>query len=170
MLDKFNRAFPQRDQCFQTLTVQQFCVYDHAELKRCFVQNDPDGVVHFTVNNPTEKAIHLLAVDGCLLSSADPSRCDCAIFDESTLCLVEIKTVSKKQRRNKRLDAENQLKASALFFQTQLSLTEEFIEAYVCLLDSNTFGPCVRSNSASQILQFANLGIDLHYTNKKHFL
>jgi len=169
VLDQIKQAFPSADECSHTLTEKQFCIYDHAETKRCYVQTNPDGIKHFTVLNPSGKPIHVLAVDNCLMSPTDPSRCDCAILDEQTLCLVEIKTVSLKQRQAKRRQAEDQLRASITFFRENLTLTETQLEAYVCLLDSKTFGPCIRSSSVSRVLEFEELGVSLFYDNEKHF-
>ena len=170
VLDQIRQAFPSADECFQTLTEKQFCIYDHAEIKRCYVQTDPDGIKHFTVMNPSGTPVHVLAIDGCLMSPTDPSRCDCAVLDEKTLCLVEIKTVSLKQRQAKRKQAEDQLKGSIAFFRENLTLPETQLEAYVCLLDYKTFGPCVRSSSVSRVLEFEELGVSLFYSNEKHFL
>ncbi|MBC8154439.1 MAG: hypothetical protein H7Z72_16165 [Bacteroidetes bacterium] len=171
MLDLIRQAFPSADPCLQTITDKQFCIYDHAELKRCVVQTDPDGITHFLVKNPTGHPVHLLAVDGCLMTPSDPTRCDCAIFDTITVCLIEIKTAGNKQKRAaKRKKAEDQLRASILLFREQINFSgEHSIEAYVCLLDSKTFGPCVRSGSISRTLEFERMGVSLFYTNEKEF-
>lgn len=170
VLNEIKQAFPEADHCLQTIIDNQFCIYDHAEIKRCFIQTNPDGIKHFTVENTTEHAIHLLAVDNCLMAPTDPSRCDCAIFDNKTFCFIEIKTAGFKQRQAKRKEAEDQLRSSVTFFRNHVAFSnEQIIEAYVCLLDSKTFGPCIRSGSASRTLEFADMGVSLFYTNHKEF-
>jgi hypothetical protein len=78
----------------------EFCIYDSNE-KRCEIQIDPDGVKHFTIENPTGREIHFLAIDKCLFSDSDlVLRCDCAVFDIKTFCFVEIKVVDHAAKRS----------------------------------------------------------------------
>ncbi len=172
VLDNITTAFPEAEPnaCLQAVIDETFCIYDHAEFKRCFIQNDPDGVRHFTVTNDTGKPIYLLAVDGCLMTSSEPSRCDCVVFNDKTLCFIEIKTTSFSQRKEQRKKAENQLEASLNYFREKIHFDEKHdIEAYVCLLDSKKFTPCIRSGSVSRVLEFEEMGVSLFYDNKKLF-
>ena len=172
VLNQLKRILLDKGECFKTLNSQQFGICDPDDVKTknpCHVQDDLNGITHFTVKNPTERDIHFLAIDHCLFLSDNSSRCDFAVFDDETFCLVEIKTASLGQRRNQRIKAEDQLKESVLFFRDKIEDPEKTIEAYVCLLDKKTFGPCLRTNSPTQVLRFAEMGVALYYGDFKRF-
>lgn len=134
VINAIKEAFPQTEtnNCLQTLTDTKFHIYDHETKKRCYVQNDPNGVKHFTVENADGRSIHFLAVDKCLLTDAElTQRCDCAVFDEQTFCFVEIKTTSSMTQRKKlRRDAKDQLKAAIAYFRNNVDYAAVQVEAY----------------------------------------
>lgn len=172
MLNQLKSALLDKEKCLKILNDQQFGICDPDDVTKktpCHIQVDQNGITHFKVENPTERDIHFLAVDHCLFLSDNSSRCDFAVFDDETFCLVEIKTASLGQRRNQRIKAEDQLKESVLFFRDKIKDPEKTIEAYVCLLDKKTFGPCLRTNSPTQVLRFAEMGVALYYADSKRF-
>ena len=67
MRSLIERTFPETVQknCLQTSTEIEFCVFD-TEAKQCAIQTDPFGLKHFTIENPTGRTIHFLAIDHCL--------------------------------------------------------------------------------------------------------
>lgn len=183
VLDALKLAFPQAEikECLQTTTDGEFYIYDHETEKRCYVHTDPDHVIHFTVKNKDEKTISFLAIDKCLLMDDDlTQRCDCAVFDEETFCLIEIKvTSSMTQRKKLRVKAKNQLKASADFFQSHMAFATKQIEAYVCLLtevndsqsepDTSRTRPLNRASLVEETEEFNELGVSLFHDNRKEF-
>ncbi|AKD55928.1 hypothetical protein SD10_14485 [Spirosoma radiotolerans] len=123
MIDTIRQTFPkiQENNCLQTLTDSEFCIYD-TDKGRCTIQSDLGGIKHFTIENPTQRNLHFLAIDKCLFLDSDGTqRCDCAVFDSKTFCFIEIKEVDHAARRAEQLrKAKEQLKTTILYFQEQL--------------------------------------------------
>lgn len=154
-----------------TLTDTIFCIYDQdIEPKRCFIQNDPEGVKHFTVQNPTGRDIHFLAIDrGIISGREDQERCDCAVFDQKTFCFIEIKVVSDKQAGVSNRKAKSQLKATILYFRERLIFTTKRIEAYVCV-GSTAPRPARLAKDLDERYEFEEeLGVALYHGNEKRF-
>lgn len=170
MLDIIVKTFPQTqaNNCFQTLTDIEFCVYDTGD-RRCEIQTDPDGVVHFTVENPTGRDINFLAIDNCLFTDNTIQRCDCAVFDSKTFCFVEIKEVDHAARRSDQYrKAKEQLKTTIQHFQEQLTFTTKRIEAYACV-GRTVARPARPAADINEQFEFAELGAVLYHGNIKRF-
>jgi Holliday junction resolvase-like predicted endonuclease len=176
VLDALKIAFPQLESnnCLETSTGLTFYIYDHETEKRCYAHNDPDGIAHFTVINNEARSVHFLAIDKCLLMDSDEnSRCDCAVFDEQTVCFIEIKTTSSENERRRtklRRKAMEQLKATIVYFKNQAVFDSADIEAYVTLLAESEGRPRNRTNLAAEIEEFEEMGVRLFYANAKAFL
>ena len=172
MLDRIKMAFPQTQEnnCLQTLTDLEFHVFD-TDVKRCIVQTDPTGKHHFTVENPTEREIHFLAIDKCLFMDniKGLKRCDFAVFDTKTFCFVEIKeTGAAGQRSALTRDAKPQLKETIRLFREKLTFTTRFIEAHLCVGDRSS-RPARLTTDLSEQVEFAQLGAKLYRGNSKRF-
>ncbi|QKZ13359.1 hypothetical protein [Spirosoma sp. KUDC1026] len=176
MFDELQTAFPQIEtgNCLQTLSIDEFHIYDHEVDKRCYIQYDPEGIKHFTVRNPTKREIHFLAIDKCLFSDGDSiQRCDCAVLDEQVFCFIEIKTTSSmSQRKMLRKKAKDQLKAVIHHFSQLIDFSDKQIEAYVCLLSEAEFSsrPLNRASLVEETEEFSELGVRLFHDNIKIFL
>lgn len=172
MLDVLTEAFSQiqTNDCLQTLTDSEFCIYD-TDQKRCEIQTDPDGLKHFTVQNPTNRAIHFLAIDKCVFFDNDEiQRCDCAIFDSETFCFIEIKEVNRPAKRSKHYQrAKAQLKSSIQHFQEQLTFSTNRIEAYACV-GRTTARPARPAADVNDRLEFEELGAALYHGNIKEYI
>lgn len=98
---------------------------------KCYIiENAEEGILK--VSNLSKKAIFLFAIDDCIFSSADLSRCDCAVFDDKRFYFIEIKDCSKNQRLYHRNKASSQLR-SALEFCTQLFDFKNYqVNAVIC--------------------------------------
>lgn len=46
------------------------------------------------VRNPAQRVVHLVAIDQCLYTDTDPSKCDCALVSGDVIYFVEFKTSS----------------------------------------------------------------------------
>lgn len=185
VINAIKEAFPQTEtnNCLQTLTDTKFHIYDHETKKRCYVQNDPNGVKHFTVENADGRSIHFLAVDKCLLTDAElTQRCDCAVFDEQTFCFVEIKTTSSDNDRRKakcRKKAFDQLKSTIVYFKEKINFDTTKIEAYITLITGNILDedevielqpkPRVRANLIEKAAEFDEIGVALFFDKIKCF-
>lgn len=171
MIDVIKATYPQTDTngCLQTLTDKLFFVFD-TEQKRCIVHADTSSKKHFTVENPTGRNIHFLAIDKCLFSDeVRLKRCDFAVFDGKTFCFVEVKETAKDgQRSEYNREAKAQLKATILHFQEQLEFTTKRIEAYICVGDQSP-RPARRTNDISERFDFELLGVELYRGNIKRF-
>lgn len=171
MIDAIKATFPQTETngCLQTLTDKVVFVLD-TEQKRCIVHTDTNSKKHFTVENPTERAVHFLAIDKCLFSDdVRLKRCDFAVFDSKTFCFVEVKETNRDiQRSEYNRDAKVQLKATIQNFQEQLAFTTKRIEAYICVGNQSP-RPAKRTNDISERFDFESLGVELYRGNIKRF-
>ena len=132
MIDRLKESFPQieKSNCLEIISKSQFEIYDCEEEKRCYIC-EKDG--HFQVLNANKKEIGFLAVDKCLFFDSDEfKKCDCIIFDEETICFIEIKDCKPKRRKGHKKNAEKQLKATIEAFQKSMKLDKK-IEAYLCV-------------------------------------
>ncbi|MBO0930529.1 hypothetical protein [Fibrella aquatilis] len=173
MVDMLKAVFPQieANTYLQTLTDLVFCIYDQdTEPKRCFIQHDPEGIVHFTVHNSTGRAIHFLAIDrGVISGSVDMERCDCAVFDHKTFCFIEIKVVADTQVGVSNRKAKSQLRTTILYFREQLDFTTRRIEAYICV-GATTPRPARLAKDLNERYQFEEeTGAALYHGNEKRF-
>ena len=131
MIDALKEVFPQiqKNSCLELLN-NSFEVYDCEDEKRCYIC-EQDG--HFKILNPSKQEIGFLAVDKCLFSDNDKfKKCDCIIFNEETICFIEIKECKPKRRKNHKSNAIKQLKSTIDIFQNKINMDRK-IEAYLCV-------------------------------------
>ena len=148
MVNALKEAFPQIDEnnCLELLN-KDFEVYDCEEDKRCYLCEE-DG--DFKVLNPSQKEIGFIAVDKCLFFDSDDfKKCDCIVFDEDTICFVEIKNCKPKRRKNHKPNAIKQLKATIEIFQNKININKK-IEAYLCVGCSSTHPSRTASSKNAQ--------------------
>ena len=172
MRNLIQRAFPltEHNGCLTTQTDPEFHIYDDTiGKKQCHIQTGPTGIKHFTVENPTERVIHFLAIDHCLLFDGDGTHCDCAVFDEKTFCFIEIKETMRPNKRSEYMhDAKEQLKATIRHFNQHLAFTTKRIEAYVCVGGTSP-RPARPSTDLNEQVEFADLKAVLYRGNVKRF-
>lgn len=170
MRNLIERTFPKAVQgnCLQTLVESEFSVFD-TDAKQCAIQTNSLGLKHFTVENPTGRDIHFLAIDHCLFSDKDQTRCDFAVFDDKTFCFVEIKETETAARRSEHYQqAKDQLKATIQYFREQMTFTTKRIEAYACV-GSTRARPARQSADLNEQIEFADIGAVLYRGNQKRF-
>lgn len=99
----------------------------------CCVINNASNDENFLVKNPNKKALNYLAIDKCLFDdTAKHKRCDCAVFDESTFSLVEIKDSDSDNTKSKLLKkAYDQLEAVLKEFTSKSLLSDYNVEAII---------------------------------------
>ncbi len=173
MRNQIANAFPDKvqNQCLEVQTSQEFHIYDSDEGKSKICENDEP--IHFSVINPNRKSIYFLAVDKCLISDADGiKRCDCAVFDDSTFCFVEIKTLTTaihNHRNKQRKEAREQLRVTIQLFKEQIDFDKYSIEALQCVgFEEPT--PAFSARSENEKVKFMDeLGVDLLEGNEKIF-
>lgn len=172
MIDIIKTIYPQTEAngCLKTLIHKEFFVLD-TEKNFCIIHTDATSKKHFTVENPTERDIHFLAIDKCLFFDDVhlQRKCDFAVFDSKTFCFVEIKETKKAGKRSEySRDAKDQLKATIRTFKQQMTFTTKRIEAYLCVGDLNP-RPARLTNDLSEQFDFAELGAELYRGNYKRF-
>jgi hypothetical protein len=166
MRDAIEAAFPQTrsNNCLQTLIAEVVTILD-TEQARSIVQTDPEGPYDFTVENPTCRKIHFLAIDKCLFMDVpgEPRRCDFAVFDTKTFCFVEIKDGVHTK------DAKEQLKITIRLFREKMTFTTRFVEAHLCVRGSVKPRPARLVQDIIAEAEFAELNVKLYHGNSKRF-
>lgn len=140
---------------------------------KCQINNlsiDPN----FLVRNPDSKDINFLAIDGCVFTIEPHKRCDCAVYDDSTFCFVEIKDsdttlVSLMTRQNHLTKAYQQLEVSINLFTSTMNFTGYNLEAIVSFREKPPI-PAVAASDQYQIFHFfSSYNVSLSVTNVKTF-
>lgn len=137
MINDLKKTFSkiEKNRCLETIFDDKFEIYDCEKEKRCYLC-EKDG--HFQVLNPNKKKIGFIAVDKCLFFDDDEfKKCDCIVFDEKSICFVEIKECKPKRRKNHKKNAEKQLKATIKILKEKIKIDKK-IEAYLCVGCSST--------------------------------
>jgi len=99
---------------------------------KCYLIEHTEEAI-LKVSNSSKKVIFLLAIDDCIFSSADLSRCDCAVFDDKSFYFIEIKdSYSKKQRSDHRDKASLQLRSALEFFTQKFDFKSYQLNAVIC--------------------------------------
>ena len=132
MQNRLRTAFSniKTNNCMEVLTQKEFEIYDCEEEKRCYIATEYG---QFKVINSLEKDITFLEIDKCIFFDSDKfKKCDCVIFDEDTICFIEIKDCKLKQRKTNKKTAINQIKSTLEIFRDKLEINKK-IEAYLCI-------------------------------------
>ncbi|MFZ2968923.1 MAG: hypothetical protein WA080_07730 [Sulfuricurvum sp.] len=131
MIDNLKEAFAtvESNACLETTREKVFEIVDDEVRKRSVMVKEGQ----FKVNNPQQKLIHFLAVDSCVFSDSDGSRCDCMVFDEVTCCFIELKSCKNKNEPKHRQKAKEQLKTTIEFLKEKIDLSLVGLEAYICI-------------------------------------
>ncbi len=157
MINSLKNTFPQIEQnsCLEFRIDKEFEIYDCDEnddnctMGRCYVKENGQ----FKVINHGPKEIAFLAVDKCLFFNNDGfKKCDCIIFEDSTICFIEIKDCKNGQRAKRKKTAKEQLKSTLQIFKEAMDLEREH-EAYLCVGVSST-RPSTLSSSMDSIVEF----------------
>jgi hypothetical protein len=140
-INALNLAYPNASNCLKTDSNSVFWIDEDDTTKISFIVNQStelvDEEVMLRVNNQHSKAINILCIDGCIFSSADGSRCDCALFDDDKFCFCELKYDVKNTgtaSKNLRKARNEQLSNTILSFKSKVDFALfTKLEAYVVL-------------------------------------
>lgn len=102
-----------------------------------FGQEEYEAEKYFEVQNLSARPFALFQIDNGLVPSREVKKCDCAIADDSNLCLLEFKAnaTSKNPRtiEKKYTEAIEQLKSTLGIFNRIDDITaKRNVEAYIC--------------------------------------
>lgn len=172
MENKIKASFPVilTNDCLEISNLSQFGIYDCPISRKCKIQDNPSGLVQFTVFNPKQKKISFLKIDKCIFSDSSVlQRCDFAVFDSKTFCFVELKNSKKinKSQENRR-KAKDQLINTIAHFKSKFEFSTKRIEAYVCL-GVTPPRPSEKAIDLATSAEFAEISVTLYFGNEKKF-
>jgi len=142
----------------------EFYIFDDAEnVKRPVTILEEKGDSQLTIINSHGFHIHIVKTDNCLFSSADGhKRCDCILFNETRIYLVEIKNSGKSTRSAARDKAILQLGDTIdLLKNNGIIPTIQQIFAVICFKLIDKHQVTNTTNSTRRILFFEKYNIDL---------
>lgn len=162
---------PVHDGCFTSEQRPSFVIIENGQTGRAEIVNQ-NSLSGFKIDNPQQKQILMVSIDGCLLDSRAGKRCDCLVFDNADLCFVELKlnVSSFKQSSSASKEAREQLEASISYFKTILDelLTGMALEAFIVMKEQ--VYPRVRANRSNLFVSFQErTGVSLYEKNHKQF-
>lgn len=107
-----------------------------------FGQAEKAAQKHFFVSNPTQRPYALLQIDNGIIQSSDTKKCDCAIANDASLCLIELKANAYSSKlptiaKNYKKAIEQLITIIGFFDAYHKSKGVDFrtlkaIEAYIC--------------------------------------
>ncbi len=116
-------------ECVENINKKRFFIRDGNDQEPVCVAED-NG--EFEVTNNTSDFLHLLKTDSCVYISKAPKRCDCIIYNNHTVCFIELKLTKRTQWKSWRNSAEEQLEATILQLKDKDITQNKALEAYMC--------------------------------------
>lgn len=154
-------AFPKSidNDCIEENTSDSIVIHDDDSInKSCIYKStDPLKYPKFTINNPSKKRIHFLAIDNCVLFSTDGNKCDFAAFDNATFLFVEIKKGggSVQNRSTKKGIAVSQLKKTIELFFDLIDFSK--FRVFACIsVGYFTKSPAAAASDLDLLVEFIN--------------
>ncbi|MEA1917779.1 MAG: hypothetical protein U9N42_09705 [Campylobacterota bacterium] len=157
MIDELKEVFVniKKNNCFKIITEEHFEIYDcktedaSFTIGRCYIKESGD----FQVLNPNKQEISFLAVDKCIFFDEDDTkRCDAIVYNNDTICFIEIKDCKPKNRSSRKKDAKEQLRTTIKLFENKINI-EKNREAYMCVGTSQT-RPSKLASGMDAVLEF----------------
>ena len=129
MRQQIAEVFPEKKlaDCLSTESQPEFCLLEDKPTNavRLLFPGDPALAArkHLKIFNPNRKEITILAIDGCMMSSKEPSRCDALLFDDRLLSFMELKLdmTSTRRRAVAMKEAIGQLEATIGLFDHRMA-------------------------------------------------
>lgn len=99
MIDRLRTAFGLAADapCLQACGHPEFHIHDPHPVREgkgpcCVLTTGPRAKSDLHVRNASSRTLHFVAIDQCLYTDADPTKCDCALLDGEVSYFVEFKT------------------------------------------------------------------------------
>lgn len=185
MIERIRTAYPPKEQavCITTLAHSVFHVHDPlssdsggaAERLPCTFRLGPEKEEwELTVQNNAAHPVHLVAIDCCLFTSNDPSRCDCALVQEEIIRFVEFKHGNYRRRTERIQDCIRQLATTINdFYSTGILPARHTVPAIACVGFTEEFPPRNASLEALSarlnLLVSADVLVELQVTDTTSF-
>ncbi len=114
---------------------------------------DSSQDVDLTVANPRSRTIQLVAIDKCLYTDADPTRCDCALICDEEIQFVEFKHGNSKRRTDRVKECISQLAATINAFHSRQIIPDNCtVRAIACVGFTEQRPPRDASTAAQTLL------------------
>lgn len=159
--------------CTQSVLEKHFFIEDGDDQKPAFISLS-NG--EFEIINNTQYSLHFLKVDSCLYNSKDTTRCDSVIYNNDTVCFIELKCIKPKNFTENSKKAANQIETTIKDFKKQHILQDKKTkEAFICLncqiKQDGSYEPITRrpKNNNTSVHFRTNLNTKLFYDTKKEF-
>lgn len=157
MISQFKKCKSDIDECFETLNIKEFEIYDCEDEKRCFIKSEDSIICDsqiFRVENENLRDITFVAFDKCIFDDSDNfSKCDCIISDNKKVCFVELKKTKTSQRSTKVKQAIKELKESIKKCKDKIDFKDFELEAYYCV-GSRKVVPSKSSSRLNDLVEF----------------
>ncbi len=176
MITRILAAYPRHATCISPHAEVEFHVYDPPQLLTtdpalpCTRRVGTPEASDLAVQNPQGQTVHLVAIDKCLYSSADSTRCDCALVCGEKIHFVEFKHGVNKRRTDRVKECIPQLAAAINdFYKAGILLPKTVVLAIACVGFNEEFPPRTASLDA-RILQLnklvdADIAVELRVTD-----
>ncbi len=171
MID-FDLAFEQcgKNKCVDLTHSREFYVAEKEDKRSYLVYNPCPEYPHFSVLNPNEKEITMVAVDSCIYDPRDDERCDFVLYSQDVFCYVELKRGFDPKLIVEKYDkAINQLIETISTFRYLFDYGERVIEAYPCVGYNSCVPQCSASSMAHIKLFEDRFDVDLCAGNQRTF-
>lgn len=180
MITRISSAYPRHAHCVSPHTATDFQLFDPPQLLPtdpalpCTRRIDAPESTDLTVQNPASQTIHLVAIDKCLYSSADTTRCDCALVCDEQIHFIEFKHGLYKRRTDRVRECIPQLAAAINdFYKAGILLPKTVVLAIACVGFTEELPPRTASLDA-RILQLnklveADVAVELRVTDVTSF-
>lgn len=156
-------------ECTESTLNKSFFIIDDIDNQPAYIIKEKG---QFEVINNTKENLNFLKIDDCIYSSADKTRCDCAVFDDSVFCFIELKHCKIRNQKENRKKADIQLKETIISFKSEDVIQGKELEAYACLtcIIDGMVSRITNAYSKDTILEFEEeLDTKLDYKCKKEF-
>ena len=161
------------EECTDSITEKHFFIEDGGDQEPAFISFE-NG--EFEVTNNTNNSIYFLRTDSCLYNSKDPKRCDSVIYNDNTICFIELKCIKPKNFADNSQNAKKQIEETIIDFQEHGVLQdkknrEAFISLNCHKKKNGCYEPITKRPTNSHV--FADfkirLNTTLYYDTKKEF-
>jgi hypothetical protein len=163
MITRIPSAYPRHATCITLHTDEAFHVYDPPQrlptdpALPCARRVGSPELTDLAVLNPGSQVVHLVAIDKYLYSSADTTRCDCALVCDEQIHFIEFKHGVSKRRTDRVKECIPQLAAAINdFYKAGILLPNTTVQAIACVGFTEEFPPRTASLDA-RILQLNRL-------------
>lgn len=150
----FQQQFPRVEEkgCITQTERRTFGIRDDVETEAAYLTDVEEG--QFKVNNPQAKKLWFWQIDNCTFDSSQAKRCDCSLWDEQRILLLELKAnaIGTSGRKRLRKKANEQLEATLETIQEMIPDHYERT-AIICFNFQNDY-PATKTNSADSALYF----------------